>query len=295
MDNWLESAIIELDINLTEKMKQTTIAQPFTVSGVGLHSGETVTVTVKPTTEEGRFFIRTDLPQTPIIPATVSEVSQTQLSTELAKGEAKVRTVEHLLSALAGLGVDNARIEINGSEVPLLEGSAKTWVEQIQAVGLRDCQQEKKPPLAVKEAVLIQEADAIVAIFPSEETRMSYGIDFPVPAIGQQWYTWYPERESYDSAIAPARTFVLTKQVEALRQAGLIKGGSLNNALVCDETGWLNPPLRFVNEPVRHKLLDLVGDVSLLGTLPQGHIFAYKASHRLHIRLVRELINNNES
>ena len=271
--------------------KQKTIAQPFTVSGVGLHSGETVTVTIKPT-EEGRYFVRTDLPDTPIIPATVSAVSQTQMSTELANGEAKVRTVEHLLSALLGLGVDNARIEIGGSEVPLLEGSAKTWAENIQAVGLNDCQQEKKPPFSLKHPVWVQEEDAIAAIFPSQETRVTYGIDFPVSAIGQQWYTWYPTRESYTSAIAPARTFVLAEQVEALRQAGLIKGGSLENALVCDETGWLNPPLRFANEPVRHKLLDLVGDFSLFGTLPQGHLFAYKASHRLHIRLVRELTIN---
>jgi UDP-3-O-[3-hydroxymyristoyl] N-acetylglucosamine deacetylase len=269
---------------------QTTIERSFSGSGIGLHSGKEITVTVKAAAvDEGRYFVRTDLPEHPMIPATVNAVSRTEMSTELANGQATVRTVEHLLSALVGKGIDNARIEINGSEVPLLDGSAKTWTEKIQQAGLI-CGEKKKPsPLFVESPVWVQEKDAIVAAFPAKETRFSYGIDFPVAAIGQQWLTWYPQRESYESAIAPARTFVLAEQIEALRQQGLIKGGSLENALVCNETGWLNPPLRFANEPVRHKLLDLVGDLSLLGTLPQAHIFAYKASHRLHIRLAQQL------
>ncbi|AFZ51544.1 UDP-3-O-acyl-N-acetylglucosamine deacetylase [Dactylococcopsis salina] len=270
--------------------QQTTIDQSFSVSGIGLHSGEAITVTVKSAAaNEGRYFVRTDLPEHPMITATVNAVSRTEMSTELANGQAKVRTVEHLLSALVGEGVDNARIEINGSEVPLLDGSAKTWVEKIQQAGLTYGEKEKLSPLRLNSPVWVQEKDAIVAAFPATETQLSYGIDFPVSAIGEQWKTWHPHRESYHSAIAPARTFVLAEQIEALRQGGLIKGGSLENALVCNETGWLNPPLRFANEPVRHKLLDLVGDLSLLGTLPQAHIFAYKASHRLHIRLAQQL------
>ncbi|AFZ44645.1 UDP-3-O-(3-hydroxymyristoyl) N-acetylglucosamine deacetylase [Halothece sp. PCC 7418] len=272
--------------------KQQTIAQSFTLTGVGLHSGEKVTVTVKPATaDEGRYFVRTDLPKTPTIPATVNAVSQTQMSTELANGEATVRTVEHLLSALVGQGIDNARIEVNGAELPLLDGSGKDWVEQLAKVGRMSCQGEQKLGIQVTTPVSVQEEDAIVAAFPANTTRFSYGIDFPVPAIGQQWYSWQLEQEDYHSAIAPARTFVLAEQVEALQKAGLIKGGSLENALVCNEDGWLNPPLRFANEPVRHKLLDLVGDLSLLGSLPQAHIVAYKASHRLHIRLAQRLTN----
>lgn len=269
---------------------QQTIAQPFSASGVGLHTGKAITVTVKPATgKEGRYFVRLDLPENPIIPATVGAISRTQMSTELANGDATVQTVEHLLSALVGEGVDNARIEINGSEVPLLEGSAKTWVEKIQGVGLSDCDAEKTPPLTIQSPVWVQEKDAVIVAFPAEKSRFSYEIDFPLSAIGQQSYTWYPERETYGNAIAPARTFVLAQQVEALRQGGLIKGGTLENALVCDEKGWLNPPLRFANEPVRHKLLDLVGDLSLLGQLPLVHIFAYKASHQLHTCLAQRL------
>ena len=275
-------------------IQQQTIAQSFSLSGVGLHSGETVTVTVKPAAAgAGRYFVRTDLPEGPIIPATVNAVSQTQMSTELANGEARVRTVEHLLSALLGQGIDNARIEVDGAELPLLDGSGKDWVAQLDQVGQVSCQKEKSCGMKVKTPIAVQEEDAIVAAFPATETQLSYGIDFPVAAIGQQWYTWKPAQETYQSAIAPARTFVLAQQVEALRQAGLIKGGSLDNALVCDEAGWLNPPLRFANEPVRHKLLDLVGDLSLLGCLPQAHILAYKASHRLHIRLAKCLLQAN--
>jgi UDP-3-O-[3-hydroxymyristoyl] N-acetylglucosamine deacetylase len=270
--------------------QQTTIAQSFTLTGVGLHSGDTVTVTVQPASaDEGRYFVRTDLPNLPKIPATVEAVSQTQMSTELAHGEAKVRTVEHLLSALVGQGIDNARIEVDGAELPLLDGSGQNWVEKMQAVGQRICQGGEKTEIEVTTPVWVQADEAIVAAFPATQTRLSYGIDFPVPAIGQQWYSWEPAQNDYDRAIAPARTFVMAQQVEALRQAGLIKGGSLDNALVCNEEGWLNPPLRFANEPVRHKLLDLVGDLSLLGTLPKAHIFAYKASHDLHIKLAHRL------
>lgn len=271
--------------------EQTTIAQPFTCSGVGLHSGEEVTVSVQPASAgEGRYFVRTDLPAMPKIPATVTAVTQTEMSTALGQGDATVRTVEHLLSALIGQGIDNVRIEISGCEVPLLDGSAQAWVEALETAGQKSCHLPRHSGITLESPVWVQEKDKIAAAFPAAETRLSYGIDFSVSAIGQQWYSWYPERESYGSAIAPARTFVLAEQVSALREAGLIKGGSLENALVCNEQGWLNPPLRFANEPVRHKLLDLVGDLSLLGTLPRIHIFAYKASHQLHIRLAQRLI-----
>lgn len=128
-----------------------------------------------------------------------------------------------------------------------------------------------------------------MAALPAPSIRFTYGIDFEVSAIGNQWYSWTPTQESFGEAIAPARTFGLAHQIEGLRNRGLIKGGSLENALVCDGSGWLNPPLRFSNEPVRHKLLDLVGDLSLLGQFPVAHFLAYKASHNLHIQLARVL------
>ncbi len=273
-------------------MIQRTLASKIELSGVGLHSGEQTRVRVLPAAVgEGRYFVRTDLSGAPIIPAKIEAVSQTALSTELSATttDAQIRTVEHLLAALAGMGADNARIEVDGPEVPLLDGSALVWVEAIAGVGL--VTQELVHPLEngqispIQNPVWVRHGDAFVAALPAAEIRFSYGIDFDEPAIGNQWYSWSPEAESFASAIAPARTFGLARQVDQLRQAGLIKGGSLENALVCDRSGWLNPPLRFANEPVRHKILDLVGDLSLLGTWPTAHYLAYKASHNLHIQL----------
>jgi UDP-3-O-[3-hydroxymyristoyl] N-acetylglucosamine deacetylase len=267
-----------------------TINQSFQLSGVGLHSGNTTQVTVLPANSgEGRYFVRVDLPEKPCISASVANVSQTTLSTELGLKEAKIRTVEHLLAALASSGIDDARIEIDGSEVPLLDGSAQIWVEAIKKAGMVENSPENHrlaDKITIDQPIVINHGDAFVAAFPASETRFTYGIDFPYSAIGNQWYSWQPDQESFAEAIAPARTFGFADQIEQLRQAGLIKGGNLDNALVCDSQGWLNPPLRFPNEPVRHKLLDLVGDLSLLGFFPQAHFLAYKASHKLHIELV---------
>ncbi|MGC1246863.1 MAG: UDP-3-O-acyl-N-acetylglucosamine deacetylase [Spirulinaceae cyanobacterium] len=269
--------------------EQSGLHSAFTITGVGLHSGVETQVKVLPAQPgEGRYFVRVDLPEQPIIPAQINAVGETTLSTELKKGNASVRTVEHLLAALAASGVENARIEINGPEVPLMDGSAKVWVEAIEKAGSTPI--SPSPPLSIlSSSIWVREGDAFVAALPSPETRFTYGIDFSLPAIGNQWHSWHPASEKFAEAIAPARTFCLAHQIEQLRQMGLIKGGSLDNALVCDEKGWLNPPLRFANEPARHKLLDLVGDLSLLGSFPQAHFLAYKASHKLHIQLGREL------
>ena len=274
-----------------------TLGTSFELSGVGLHSGVTTQVRVLPAKPgEGRYFVRVDLPGEPIIPAKVELVSQTLLSTELAKGEAKVRTIEHLLAALVGSRVDNARIEIDGVEVPLLDGSAQIWVEEItkaQVIPFTSSSSSFSSP-SLKTPICLMDGDAFIVAVPSSETRFTYGIDFEYSAIGNQWYTWSPSSEKFAEAIAPARTFGLVNQIEQLRQAGLIKGGSLENALVCGDQGWINPPLRFSNEPVRHKLLDLVGDLSLLGIIPQAHFLAYKASHKLHIQLAQALIKSKE-
>jgi len=318
-----------------------TLGGIFERSGIGLHSGIVTTVRVLPALPgEGRYFVRVDLPEAPIIKAQVDAVHQTKLSTELgaltksdsSTGEVVVRTVEHLLAALACSGVDDARIEIDGPEVPLLDGSALLWVEAIQGVGVvgegergdkrdKGDKEDKGDEVAIpnsqfplhsmvskarqiteqqttnnqqpttnnQQPIWIYQEDAFVAALPAPSIRFTYGIDFDLPVIGNQWYSWTPTQESFAEAIAPARTFGLVHQIEGLRKAGLIKGGSLENALVCGEQGWLNPPLRFSNEPVRHKLLDLVGDLSLLGKFPVAHFLAYKASHNLHIQLAQRL------
>ncbi|MFB2917851.1 MULTISPECIES: UDP-3-O-acyl-N-acetylglucosamine deacetylase [Aerosakkonema] len=269
---------------------QQMLANAFEMSGVGLHSGAVTKVRVLPASPgEGRYFVRVDLPEQPIIPARLDVVSQTVLSTQLGQDSVSVRTVEHLLAALAAMGVDNVRIEIDGPEVPLLDGSAKVWAQEITQAGLISHTDAGETPALLQEPIWIYQGDAFVAAFPAAEIRFSYGIDFDLPAIGNQWYSWSPSRESFAVAIAPARTFGLAHQIDELRAKGLIKGGSLENAIVCGESGWINPPLRFPNEPVRHKILDLVGDLSLLGNFPVAHFLAYKASHNLHIKLARLL------
>ncbi|MEL6352892.1 MAG: UDP-3-O-acyl-N-acetylglucosamine deacetylase [Cyanobacteria bacterium J06627_28] len=283
---------------------QKTLANPVSAVGVGLHIGQMTTVRLVPAApDQGRYFVRTDLPEAVKIPATVDRVIKTQLSTELGIGADSpqtVRTVEHLLAALTALGLDNVRIEIDGPELPLLDGSAQKWIEaivdgsgdetekghntQAQSAG-------RKVRLPVSEPISVQSGDAWVTAYPSETLRFSYGIDFELAAIGNQWHSWSPDLagEDFASAIAPARTFGLAHQIDYLRSQGLIKGGSLDNALVCSADGWINPPLRFENEPARHKLLDLIGDLSLLGHIPTAHYVAYKASHTLHVALAKKL------
>jgi UDP-3-O-[3-hydroxymyristoyl] N-acetylglucosamine deacetylase len=279
-----------------------TLVSGFSRTGVGLHSGAQTCLVVKPAKPgTGRVFQRIDLPGQPVIPATLASVNPTQLSTELVLGEASIRTVEHVLAALMGMGVDDALLEIDGPEVPLLDGSAQEWVKAIAEVGLTplanaspdtDPTRTNLPPenpVQLTTALTLQVGEAFVTAIPAETLRFTYGIDFPQAAIGNQWYSLEFTPESFAQEIAPARTFGFAAQIAQLQAMGLIQGGSLENALVCDGEGWVNPPLRFANEPARHKLLDLVGDLSLLGRLPQAHFLAYKASHTLHTQFARQL------
>lgn len=267
-----------------------TIAQAVTRQGIGLHSGQKTTVRLLPAlSEQGRYFVRVDLPGAPEIAATLSQVGETTLSTELRAGEATIRTVEHLLAALATAGITALRIEVDGPEIPLLDGSAQDWVEAIASVGKQPLEGPAPQPLMIQKPITVQQGDAFVTAIPAPHLQLSYGVDYPYAPIGQQWHSWQPGRDDFATTIAPARTFGFADQIEQLRNLGLIKGGSLDNALVCDPERWLNPPLRFANEPVRHKLLDLVGDLSLLGTFPCAHIVAYKASHHLHIQFAQAL------
>jgi UDP-3-O-[3-hydroxymyristoyl] N-acetylglucosamine deacetylase len=276
-------------------MQQHTLAGDIVQTGIGLHSGLEVTVRIRPAAiDAGRTFVRIDRPGSPAIAAQFSQVGETTLSTELGQGDAKVRTVEHLLAALSGLGISNATIELDGPEVPLLDGSALEWVRAIQGVGIVE-QLAPQQTIAIDSPLWVRDGDMFVVAMPHPSLKFSYGIEFDHPAIGQQWFSldWSPEQ--FAEAIAPARTFGFAHQVEQLRQLGLIKGGSLDNALLCGPEGWINPPLRFANEPVRHKLLDLIGDLSLLGAIPQAHILAYKASHRLHTQFAAALAQRVEA
>lgn len=286
------------------KVRQQTLGAPVTASGIGLHLAQQTTVRLLPAeTGHGRYFVRSDMAAPMAIPATVAQVVQTQLSTELgvtsdavpgsSQSGQTVRTVEHLLAALVALEIDNVRIEIDGPEVPLLDGSAKEWMAAIAPVGIQQQSDLRNVRSPITEPITVHADDAWVAAFPSPALRFTYGIDFELAAIGNQWHSWSPAVDDFASSftadIAPARTFGLAHQIDYLRSKGLIQGGSLDNALVCSHEGWVNPPLRFDNEPARHKMLDLIGDLGLMGCLPVAHYVAYKASHTLHVELAKRL------
>uniref|UniRef100_A0A804LGD1 UDP-3-O-acyl-N-acetylglucosamine deacetylase n=1 Tax=Zea mays TaxID=4577 RepID=A0A804LGD1_MAIZE len=286
--------------------KPQTLAAAVSRSGVGLHSGARVTATLFPTQAgEGRYFLVEGDEEARVAAEVGNAEPLSQLCTTLRRGEGahtRVRTVEHLLSAMEALGVDNCRIEVSGGdEIPLLDGSAQEWVEAVQGVGLcaaEDANGEKLDKLApeIQEPVYLRKHDCFIAAFPSPQIHITCGIDFPkVPAIECQWVSTFLDDNIYSSKIAPARTFCIFEEVEKMRAAGLIKGGSLENAMVCSISGgWLNPPLRFEDEPCRHKILDLIGDFSLFAQngnqgFPIAHIIAYKAGHALHTDFLRHL------
>ncbi|KAJ0247522.1 UDP-3-O-acyl-N-acetylglucosamine deacetylase 1 [Hirschfeldia incana] len=285
---------------------QQTLAGPVEVNGNSLHSGKLSTVKLLPAIAgAGRYFEF----RSRSIPASIEFAQESPLCTTLLKDGLRIRTVEHLLSALEAKGVDNCKIEIESEspddkevEVPICDGSAKEWVDAIEEAGINVAQNHggetvEKMVVHLNKPVYVCKNDSFVAAFPALETRITCGIDFPqVPAIGCQWFSWKPEDDStYAKDIAECRTFCVYEEVEKMREAGLIKGGSLDNAIVCSaEHGWMNPPLRFDNEACRHKILDLIGDLSLVaqggnGGFPVAHVVAFKAGHTLHTELARHL------
>ncbi|KAJ6721318.1 UDP-3-O-ACYL-N-ACETYLGLUCOSAMINE DEACETYLASE 1 MITOCHONDRIAL-RELATED [Salix viminalis] len=292
---------------------QQTLKKCVEARGTTLHSGKSSTVRLLPELAgKGRYFYF----NSKSIPASIDYAQESPLCTTLSNDGVKIRTVEHLLSALEAMSVDNCRIEITNldsddsgldCEVPILDGSAREWVERIEKDGLvaakdecgNDC--EKLAPY-LNEPVHVSKSDSFVAAFPSPKVRVSYGIDFPQVAIGSQWFSSAPLEDSfYAKEIASSRTFCIYEEVEHMLDAGLIKGGSLDNAIVCSASkGWLNPPLRFSEEPCRHKILDLVGDLSLFARfgnqgLPVAHIVVYKGGHALHTNFVRHLNDSFKS
>ena len=283
-----------------------TLAGPVELAGIGLHTGARVRVRALPAAaaDDGIYFVRCDLGgDERRIRASPDSVVCTRLSTTLGAagdGEATVRTVEHLLAALCGAGVGACRVEVDGPELPLLDGSAAPWLAAIREAGLGPLggtsaaarpSSSRQQPRRPRAPLHVQDGDAWVVALPAAAAHLTYGIDFPHhPPIGRQWFSWSPQLGGpFADEVAPARTFGLFEQLEALRAQGLIRGGSSDSAIVCDAERWLTGPLRFDDEPARHKLLDLVGDLSLLGALPQAHVVAYKASHRLHVEMARKL------
>jgi UDP-3-O-[3-hydroxymyristoyl] N-acetylglucosamine deacetylase len=220
-----------------------------------------------------------------------NQVCETQLCTALQLDQRRLATVEHLLAALAGVGISSALLLVDGPEIPLMDGSAQPWVEAIAEAGLKPLGSRCLPPL-LEAPITLQHGQSFATALPSDCLRLGAAIEFPQAAIGRQLFSLELTPQAFVDEIAPARTFGFKQQVEQLLAAGLIKGGALDNALVCDGDGWVNPPLRFADEPVRHKLLDLLGDLALAG-LPQAQVFAFRGSHGLHTALAAALVSSN--
>lgn len=261
--------------------------------GVGLHSGVAVQLRLLPApVGTGVRFVRVDLPQRPVIEARHSNIVDTSLATTLGVGSVKVATVEHLLAAIAGLGIDNVRIELDGPEVPIMDGSAAPFVELIESAGLRE-QDEPRTYLCLRRTVTVRDGDKHATFAPGRRFRIECTIDFRHPLISDQHVTFDIGSRSFVREISKARTFGFVRDVEQLRKAGLAKGGSLSNAVVVDEFSILNPEgLRFPDEFVRHKLLDAVGDMSLLGMPVIGVLTAYKTGHALNQKLVGKVLSD---
>ena len=264
-----------------------TLAAPVERSGVGLHSGGVSRVRLEPSEQPGFRVGWLDAPQEPLQLLQPSQVCETQLCTALKLDQRRLATVEHLLAALAGVGLTAVTLRVEGDEIPLLDGSAQPWVEAIAEAGLQGLgRRPVSEPLS--RPITLQQGQSFVTALPSDRLRLAAAIEFPQAAIGRQFFSVELTPEAFVRDIAPARTFGFREQVEQLRAAGLIQGGALDNALVCDGDHWLNPPLRFADEPVRHKLLDLLGDLALAG-LPQAQVFAFRGSHGLHTALAAAL------
>ena len=273
---------------------QRTLARAAEVEGVGLHTGRRVRLRVLPAeADSGIVFQRTDEGNAELR-ASHRYLNDGNLSTTISSGSVAVATIEHLLSALHGLSIDNARIELDGPEVPILDGSALPFVTLVQDAGIRSLGKARRF-LTLTRPVRVKAGEKEILALPDNALQTTYAIDFPDSAIGSQTVTTEVSESTYAEEIAPARTFCLLRDVEAMRQSGLALGGSLDNALVVGDDGVLNGTLRFPDEFARHKVLDLVGDLALLGAPIRAHIIAYKGGHRLHAALVAKIMSTRSA
>jgi UDP-3-O-[3-hydroxymyristoyl] N-acetylglucosamine deacetylase len=276
-------------------MNQTTLAKSFSVNGIGLHTGVEVNICVKPAPENtGYVFVRTDLDNFEI-PASVEYISHCSYATTLVRKGVLLSTCEHLLSALRGFGVDNCFIELDNIEIPIMDGSSEDFIEFIEKVGVIE-QNSPRHYLEILEKVSFESGDRKMSVEPSQRFEIECFIDFPHPFIEKQSYHFELNNGSFGKEIASARTFGFTHEIEMLRKANLAQGGSLDNAIVLTETGMLNEkPLRFRDEFVRHKILDIIGDLALLGMPILGKITAEKSGHAVHASLMSKLLKTENA
>jgi UDP-3-O-[3-hydroxymyristoyl] N-acetylglucosamine deacetylase len=268
---------------------QRTVGKRVSCTGVGLHSGKSATLTLAPAPPDaGITFVRRDIGAE--IPARADHVVDTILSTTLGVGDATVATVEHVLAALAGLGVDNCRIEVDGPEIPILDGSSAPFVYLVEEAGIR-IQRAGKRFLVVRKAIEVVQGDKLARVDPAQEMSIRFTVDFNHPLCTDQSFGFVFSDRRFIREVAPARTFCFVRDIERMKASGRAHGGSLDNAIVVDEFSILNPDgLRFPDEFARHKVLDAMGDLTLMGMPVIATFTARKSGHALNQELVRKLL-----
>jgi UDP-3-O-[3-hydroxymyristoyl] N-acetylglucosamine deacetylase len=272
---------------------QRTLRRQVACAGIGLHSGHKVNLTLKPAAADtGIRFRRSDLGVD--IPASVAHVGGTNHATCLSVNGAAVETVEHLLAAITCMGLDNAVVELDHREVPVMDGSSAPFVYLIQEAGLRTLAAPRRY-LKVTRPITLSRGEKLISLYPSDDFKVTYSISFDHPLLRHQSHTMRVDENAFVDEIAPARTFGFLHEVEMLRQQGLALGGSLENAIVLSETGVLNPQLRYEDEFVRHKILDAIGDLSLVGYPIIGHLVAHRAGHALHTAFAKRILEERDA
>jgi UDP-3-O-[3-hydroxymyristoyl] N-acetylglucosamine deacetylase len=268
-----------------------TIRTAVECKGVGLHSGAPVRLRIQPAPAgSGIVFRRTDLDNFEV-EATGRNIARVSYATSLMKKGVLISTTEHLLSAFIGTGIDNAIVELDNLELPILDGSARPFVEMVQKAGIRK-QRRARSYMRIRRELELREGNKFIAIYPAESYSVSYTIDFPHPLIGKETFRVDLSDGNYLREIAPARTFGFLHEADAMRQQGLIRGASTENAVVLTRDQVMNPPLRYADEFVRHKVLDLIGDLALVGKQILGNIVADRAGHAMHTALVSRLLRD---
>ncbi|HJU05934.1 MAG TPA: UDP-3-O-acyl-N-acetylglucosamine deacetylase [Nitrospiraceae bacterium] len=270
---------------------QQTIGQAITCAGVGLHTGHPVTLTLRPAPPDtGIVFVRTEEGIPVALSASVRNLVPAELCTTISTNGMVVKTVEHVLGALVGLGIDNVFVELSAGEVPVMDGSAAPFVRLIRAAGITP-QDRRQPFLKIMQPIEVVDGHRRILLEPASSTSVTYSIQYDHPLIKQQTYVYRWSTSAFERDIAGARTFGFLNEVQHLWSKGLGKGGSLDNTIILSEHNVLNESgLRFEDEFVRHKILDLIGDLALLGVPFIGHLHAHRAGHALHTKLVQKVL-----
>ena len=275
--------------------KQRTLKDQVECTGIGLHSGERVHLNIRPApSDTGIKFVRTDLDGHPMVEARFDNVSGTMLATTIGCNGCRIATIEHLMAAFFGLGIDNAVVELNGPEVPIMDGSTAPFIFLIKSAGIRE-QKSPKHFIVIKKPFKIDDGNRSVHIYPSKELKITYTIDFEHPLLRNQKYELRFSGRDFVREISRARTFGFLKDVQTLKENGLAKGGSLDNAVVIDDFRIINEDgLRFEDEFVRHKILDFIGDLSIVGSPVIGHFVVEKSGHFLNQQMLKNLMKSKK-